>query len=36
MKGHPVVVKSNAASHNKEDAKKLWDLSQEIMGIRFN
>jgi len=36
MTGYPVVVKSNAASHNLEDAKQLWDLSEEITKINFN
>lgn len=36
MKGWPVKVESNSASHNKEDAKKLWSISEEITGITFN
>lgn len=35
MKGFPVKVESNAASHNVEDAKKLWDISEEITGVKF-
>lgn len=35
LKGLPVKVKSNAASHNKEDAKKLWEVSERITGISF-
>jgi hypothetical protein len=35
MKGFPVKVQSNAASHNLEDAKKLWELSEKITGIKF-
>jgi hypothetical protein len=35
MKGFPVLVKSNAASHNLEDAKKLWEVSEKITGISF-
>jgi NAD(P)-dependent dehydrogenase (short-subunit alcohol dehydrogenase family) len=35
MKGYPVVVKSNAASHNKEDAKRLWELSEQLTGVTF-
>ncbi|MBN2236841.1 MAG: SDR family NAD(P)-dependent oxidoreductase [Bacteroidales bacterium] len=30
MTGFPVVVKSNTASHNLVDAKKLWAFSEEI------
>ena len=35
MKGFPVKVESNEASHNVEDAKKLWTISEEITGIKF-
>ena len=35
MKGYPVKVKSNEASHSVADAKKLWKLSEEITGIKF-
>ncbi len=36
MKGKPVVVKSNAASHSEEDARKLWTISQELTGVMFD
>jgi len=35
MKGAPVTVKSNQASHNQEDARKLWEISEQITGIAF-
>lgn len=35
MKGFPVRVRSNAKSHNLEDARKLWDVSEELTGIKF-
>lgn len=35
MKGFPVKVESNAASHNVEDAKKLWAISEEITGVKY-
>lgn len=35
MTGYPVVVKSNQASHNKADARKLWEMSEELTGISF-
>ncbi len=35
MKGYPVLVKSNAASHNLEDANKLWEISEKITGVKF-
>ena len=36
MTGFPVVVKSNAASHNKEDARKLWEVSEDLTGVKYN
>jgi hypothetical protein len=33
--GYPVLVQSNEASHNLEDARKLWDVSEELTGIRY-
>ena len=36
MKGNPVVVKSNTASHNKEDAAKLWALSENLTGFKYS
>jgi len=35
-KGHPVVVPSSEASHNLEDAKKLWEVSEKLTGVKFN
>lgn len=35
MKGDPVLVKSNNASHDTEDAKKLWEVSQNLTGIKY-
>jgi len=35
MKGYPVLVKSNQASHNTEDAKKLWEVSEKLTGVNF-
>lgn len=35
MKGDPVVVESNAASHNKKDAKRLWEVSEKLTGVHF-
>ncbi len=35
MKGYPVKVESNEASHSVADAKKLWKLSEKITGIKF-
>lgn len=35
MKGKPVRVQSNVASHNLEDARKLWEISEKITGVSF-
>lgn len=35
MKGLPVRVKSNNASHNKADAEKLWKISEKLTGVTF-
>lgn len=35
IKGYPVRVKSNEASHNHEDAKRLWELSEKLTGVTF-
>ena len=33
MKGYPVVVSSNEASHNTADAAKLWEASEKLTGV---
>lgn len=33
--GYPVVVDSNAASKNEEDARMLWEASEELTGIKY-
>ncbi len=35
LKGYPVKVKSNGTSHNPEDARKLWEVSEELTGVKF-
>lgn len=35
MKGFPVKVQSNSASHNLDDARKLWELSEKLTGVKF-
>ncbi len=36
MKGFPVIVQSNQASHNLGDAKKLWEVSEKLTGVKFD
>lgn len=35
MKGSPVIVKSSKRSHNLNDAKKLWELSESLTQLKF-
>lgn len=34
--GFPVVVSSSEASHNRADAKRLWQVSEEMTGIQYD
>jgi len=34
-RGYPIRVESSAASHNEEDAKKLWEISEKLTGVNF-
>ena len=36
QRGYPVVVKSNSRSHNQADARKLWEVSEELTDVIFN
>lgn len=35
MTGHPVVVTSNARSHDEAAAERLWQLSEELTAVTF-
>jgi len=35
MRGHPIVGRSNDASYDREDARKLWEYSTEATGVEF-
>jgi len=35
MKGYPKKVESNELSHDKEIARKLWEVSEELTGIKY-
>ncbi|MFW6287741.1 MAG: oxidoreductase [bacterium] len=35
IKGSPVVIESSSASHDPEDAERLWDISEKLTGINF-
>ena len=34
-KGFPVQVKSNGESHDTEDARLLWEISEKLTGVKF-
>ena len=34
-RGYPNVVRSNRASHNKSDARQLWQVSEKLTGVKF-
>ena len=36
MRGFPVLVRSNDASRNEDDARRLWEVSEELTGVRFD
>jgi NAD(P)-dependent dehydrogenase (short-subunit alcohol dehydrogenase family) len=36
LKGYPKKVESNELSHNKKIAAKLWEVSEELTGLKFN
>jgi NAD(P)-dependent dehydrogenase (short-subunit alcohol dehydrogenase family) len=35
LKGYPVKVQSNSRSHSLEDARKLWEVSEKLTGVKF-
>ena len=35
-RGHPVVVSSSEASHSETDANRLWELSENLTGVRYS
>ena len=34
-RGYPVIVQSNEASHNMQDAARLWEVSEKLTGIHY-
>ena len=34
-KGHPMIVSSSAESHDEDVARRLWERSEELTGVRF-
>jgi NAD(P)-dependent dehydrogenase (short-subunit alcohol dehydrogenase family) len=35
MRGHPAVVRSSRRSHDEDLARRLWDVSEELTGVRY-
>ena len=35
ISGYPVLMESSDASHNAADAKKLWQVSEDLTGVNF-
>jgi hypothetical protein len=35
IKGYPVKIRSNGASHNRNDAQLLWEISEELTGVSY-
>ena len=35
MRGYPVTVASNKRSHDEEAARRLWEISEELTGVRY-
>jgi len=35
VRGYPVIVTSSDASHDLEDARKLWDVSEQLTGVKY-
>ncbi len=33
--GYPVIVSSNEASHNQQDAAMLWKVSEDLTGVKY-
>jgi len=36
MRGHPTLVKPTAAARNPETAQRLWQVSEDLTGVRFD
>ena len=34
-KGYPIEVQAGEAAHNETDAKRLWELSKKLTGVKY-
>jgi NAD(P)-dependent dehydrogenase (short-subunit alcohol dehydrogenase family) len=35
MRGHPVLVRASPRAYDDEDARRLWDVSERLTGVRY-
>lgn len=35
MRGAPELQRSSDASHNRENARRLWEISEELTGVTY-
>jgi len=35
FRGFPELLESSEASHNEDDAKRLWEISEELTGVKY-
>jgi NAD(P)-dependent dehydrogenase (short-subunit alcohol dehydrogenase family) len=35
-RGHPVLVQATKRAHDEEDARRLWDISEQLTGVRYD
>jgi NAD(P)-dependent dehydrogenase (short-subunit alcohol dehydrogenase family) len=35
QRGHPTKVEARPSAHSEEDARKLWNVSEELTGVKF-
>jgi NAD(P)-dependent dehydrogenase (short-subunit alcohol dehydrogenase family) len=36
MRGHPVLVQASGRAHDKEAARRLWDISEQLTGVKYD
>jgi NAD(P)-dependent dehydrogenase (short-subunit alcohol dehydrogenase family) len=36
MRGHPILVEATKRAQNKEDARRLWEISEQLTGVAYD
>jgi NAD(P)-dependent dehydrogenase (short-subunit alcohol dehydrogenase family) len=36
MRGHPTLVQASRPAHDEEAARRLWDISEQLTGVRYD